>query len=107
MDVYPSVRPSVRPSVSVCFCLSVTVTVTVLVEQEGKGWDVQLGQLMWALEKGMYLAGALFTISSYIACVTMLGLPVQIWYAVVIGLVAGMAIGKITGWMQERGYIDG
>ena len=24
-------------------------------DQEGKGWNVQLGSLMWALEKGMYL----------------------------------------------------
>jgi len=65
-------------------------------EQEGKGWDVQLGALMWALEKGMYLAGALFTGSSYFCAVSYLGLPVAVWYAVVIGLVAGMMIGKIT-----------
>merc|ERR1719399_2806239 len=65
-------------------------------QQEGKGWDVQLGALMWALEKGMYLAGGLFVISSYFAVVPMLGLPIAIWYAVVIGLLAGMMIGKIT-----------
>jgi len=63
---------------------------------EGKGWDVQLGSLMWALEKGMYLAGALFVGCSYVATVIILELPIAIWYTVVIGLVSGMAIGKIT-----------
>ena len=32
---------------------------------EGKGWNVSLGALMWALEKGMYLAGGLFVLLSY------------------------------------------
>jgi H(+)-translocating pyrophosphatase len=64
--------------------------------QEGKGWNVQLGMLMWALEKGMYLAGGLFVIGSYVATVVIVELPITIWYTVVIGLVAGMAIGKIT-----------
>merc|ERR550525_501387 len=30
-------------------------------QEEGKGWDVQLGKLMWALEKGMYSSAVLFT----------------------------------------------
>merc|ERR1719181_944035 len=29
-------------------------------DQEGKGWEVKLRTLMWALEKGMYVAGILF-----------------------------------------------
>merc|ERR1712054_264268 len=29
-------------------------------KEEGKGWDVKLGSLMWALEKGMYVSGFLF-----------------------------------------------
>merc|ERR1719182_389999 len=52
-------------------------------KQEGKGWNVQLGSLMWALEKGMYVAGLLFVAASY-AC------------TVIVVLAAGMAIGKIT-----------
>merc|ERR1711871_678351 len=32
--------------------------------QEGKGWNVQLGALMWALEKGMYLAGGVFVVGA-------------------------------------------
>merc|ERR1719512_91002 len=31
-------------------------------EEEGKGWDVQLSKLMWALEKGMYTSAVLFTV---------------------------------------------
>ena len=65
-------------------------------KQEGKGWNVQLGALMWALEKGMYVAGLLFVAASYACTVIVVGLPISIWYTVVIGLAAGMAIGKIT-----------
>merc|ERR1719182_620644 len=65
-------------------------------KQEGKGWNVQLGSLMWALEKGMYVAGLLFVAASYACTVIVVGLPISIWYTVVIGLAAGMAIGKIT-----------
>ena len=35
-------------------------------KEEGKGWNVQLGSLMWALEKGMYVAGALFLGMAYV-----------------------------------------
>jgi H(+)-translocating pyrophosphatase len=65
-------------------------------KQQGQGWNVQLGALMWALEKGMYLAGALFVAGSYASVVMVVGLPITIWFAVIIGLFAGMAIGKIT-----------
>jgi len=68
--------------------------------QEGKGWNVQLGSLMWALEKGMYLAGGLFVAASYFA-VTYLELPVAIWLCVVIGLLAGIIIGKFTEYFTS------
>jgi len=70
-------------------------------KQEGQGWNVQLGSLMWALEKGMYLAGALFVGGSYACVVTVLAMPIQIWYTVCIGLFAGMAIGKITEYFTS------
>jgi K(+)-stimulated pyrophosphate-energized sodium pump len=38
-------------------------------KEEGKGWNVSLGALMWALEKGMYLAGALFIGAAYFCVV--------------------------------------
>ena len=49
-------------------------------KEEGKGWNVQLGSLMWALEKGMYLAGTLFVGLAYLGVVTYLGLNIMIWW---------------------------
>jgi len=68
--------------------------------QEGKGWNVQLGALMWALEKGMYLAGALFVVLSYYAT-AFLALPTAIWMCVCIGLLAGIIIGKFTEYFTS------
>jgi K(+)-stimulated pyrophosphate-energized sodium pump len=45
-------------------------------KQEGKGWNVQLGALMWALEKGMYLAGFLFVAAAYVCTCMYLGLSI-------------------------------
>merc|ERR1719352_2230064 len=36
--------------------------------QKGEGWNVKLGALMWALEKGMYLSGFLFIGAAYGIC---------------------------------------
>jgi len=68
--------------------------------QEGKGWNVQLGSLMWALEKGMYLAGGLFLVGAYYAVQT-IGLSVNIYYCIVIGLIAGIVIGKFTEYFTS------
>jgi H(+)-translocating pyrophosphatase len=70
-------------------------------KEEGKGWNVQLGALMWALEKGMYLAGALFIGIAYFGVVPYLGLDIKIWYCVVIGLFAGIVIGKFTEYFTS------
>jgi len=52
---------------------------------------------MWALEKGMYLAAALFTAGAYVCVVQICGLGTNIFACVIIGLAAGMAIGKVAG----------
>jgi len=70
-------------------------------KEEGKGWDVQLGSLMFALEKGMYVAGGLFVGLAYVGTVTALGLHINIWYCVIIGLVAGIIIGKFTEYFTS------
>jgi len=69
-------------------------------DQEGKGWNVQLGALMWALEKGMYVAGALFVGFAY-GAVQYLGLDSAVFYCVVIGLAAGIVIGKFTEYFTS------
>jgi K(+)-stimulated pyrophosphate-energized sodium pump len=70
-------------------------------KEEGKGWDVSLGALMFALEKGMYVAGGLFVVFAYFATVSMLGMSINIWYCVVIGLLAGVIIGKFTEYFTS------
>ncbi|KAL1514635.1 hypothetical protein AB1Y20_003728 [Prymnesium parvum] len=69
-------------------------------KQEGKGWNVQLGQLMWALEKGMYLAGGLFVLGAY-GSVAYLDLDMKIYFCVIIGLLAGIIIGKFTEYFTS------
>jgi H(+)-translocating pyrophosphatase len=70
-------------------------------KEEGKGWNVQLGALMWALEKGMYLAGVLFVGLAYVGVVPYLGLDIEVWYCVIIGLFAGIVIGKFTEYFTS------
>jgi len=67
---------------------------------EGKGWNVQLGKLMWALEKGMYVAGGLFVVGSYNATMY-LEIPIVVWGCVCIGLFAGIIIGKFTEYFTS------
>merc|ERR1712087_874468 len=64
-------------------------------KEEGKGWNVELGALMWALEKGMYLAGALF-IGGALGVNTLLDLKIEIFFCVIIGLLAGDCIRLYT-----------
>jgi H(+)-translocating pyrophosphatase len=68
---------------------------------EGKGWDVELGSLMWALEKGMYVAAAVFAGASYWLTCAYLALDITVWYCVIIGLVAGAVIGKFTEYFTS------
>eukprot|EP00747_Dinoflagellata_sp_TGD_P017746 gnl/TRDRNA2_/TRDRNA2_126026_c0_seq1.p1 gnl/TRDRNA2_/TRDRNA2_126026_c0~~gnl/TRDRNA2_/TRDRNA2_126026_c0_seq1.p1 ORF type:complete len:855 (-),score=148.62 gnl/TRDRNA2_/TRDRNA2_126026_c0_seq1:59-2623(-) len=86
-------------------------------KQEGRGWDVKLGALMWALEKGMYLAGGLFIVSSAV----LIQVLFDSWFGwtvygcILLGLFAGGAIGKVTEYftsfdfgpvisIKDRGY---
>uniref|UniRef100_A0A7S0JBU6 H(+)-exporting diphosphatase n=1 Tax=Calcidiscus leptoporus TaxID=127549 RepID=A0A7S0JBU6_9EUKA len=69
-------------------------------KEEGKGWNVELGALMWALEKGMYLAGALF-IGGALGVNFVLDLPIEIFFCVIIGLLAGIFIGKFTEYFTS------
>mmetsp|Transcript_4044 Transcript_4044/g.10671 ORF Transcript_4044/g.10671 Transcript_4044/m.10671 type:complete len:811 (+) Transcript_4044:84-2516(+) len=96
-----------KPAIALSFLLpavgilcSIVGYFAVNTTQEGKGWNVQLGSLMWALEKGMYLAGILFVGGSKIA-VSYLDLDTSIWYCVVIGLLAGIIIGKFTEYFTS------
>ena len=69
--------------------------------EEGKGWNVQLGALMWALEKGMYVAAGLFVVAAYVATTIMLGLDIAFFWCVAIGLGSGVVIGKFTEYFTS------
>merc|ERR1719182_1013724 len=49
----------------------------------------------------MYVAGAMFVVLAYFGTVTALGLSINIWYCVVLGLVAGIIIGKFTEYFTS------
>jgi len=76
-------------------------------KEEGKGWDVHLGTLMWGLEKGMYTAAGLFTVASAILIHLMFGdsdaagTGWKIYGCIIIGLVSGAAIGKVTEYFTS------
>merc|ERR1712242_165351 len=63
--------------------------------QEGAGWNVQLGKLMWALEKGMYTAAGLFTVLAAVLIYLLFGdsedqtMGVKLYFCIVLGLFAG------------------
>jgi len=69
-------------------------------KEEGAGWDSNLGALMFALEKGMYSAGITFLGAAAAICWAL----DEMWdeyYCILIGLVAGMAIGKMTEYFTS------
>mmetsp|Transcript_83775 Transcript_83775/g.234740 ORF Transcript_83775/g.234740 Transcript_83775/m.234740 type:complete len:794 (-) Transcript_83775:755-3136(-) len=72
-------------------------------KQEGKGWDIKLGSLMWALEKGMYLAAYLFLGLSALLIWVLFDSAFgwKIYCCIVLGLVAGAAIGKVTEYFTS------
>merc|ERR550532_3895773 len=74
-------------------------------DEEGKGVHVELGKLMWALEKGMYFSAALFMALSALLIWLLFGTETnegwKLWFCIIIGLVAGALIGKITEYFTS------
>ena len=71
--------------------------------QQGSGWNVHLGSLMWAMEKGFYGAAVLFTAASWLI-VGHLFEPEEakcLFGCIVIGLAAGIAVGKVTEYFTS------
>jgi inorganic pyrophosphatase len=84
------------------FCSAIGVF-AVKTEEKGDGWNSNLGALMWALERGMYLAGVFFIGCAYAICRQMfpVDLAHKIFGCIVIGLVTGMLIGKTTEYFTS------
>ena len=62
-----------------------------------------MGRLLWALRSGIFGAGAL-VLGGTAALVLMLGLHINLFWAVVVGLVAGQVIGTATEYYTAYEY---
>ncbi|KAH8093664.1 hydrogen-translocating pyrophosphatase [Aureococcus anophagefferens] len=76
-----------------CFAVSTS--------ESGEGWNSNLGALMWALERGTFLAGGLFVGLAAVICHFFGGMWTS-FACVCIGLATGMAIGKLTEYFTPR-----
>merc|ERR1719473_1344261 len=72
-------------------------------KEEGKGWDVKLSMLMWALEKGIYLAASLFVVLAAVICYLLFNSDFgwKVYGCILLGLVSGAAIGKVTEYFTS------
>jgi len=77
-------------------------------KEKGDGWNTNLTALMFALEKGMYIANIIFLIFAAVIVILLFGADSEagwkMFICVVIGLVAGMAIGKGTEFFTSFDY---
>merc|ERR1711953_645667 len=72
-------------------------------KEEGKGWNVKLSTLMWALEKGMYVSATLFVGLAALLIWLMFDSQYgwRVYGCIILGLVAGAAIGKVTEYFTS------
>eukprot|EP00929_Paragymnodinium_shiwhaense_P023938 TRINITY_DN14870_c0_g2_i1.p1 TRINITY_DN14870_c0_g2~~TRINITY_DN14870_c0_g2_i1.p1 ORF type:complete len:827 (+),score=205.05 TRINITY_DN14870_c0_g2_i1:59-2539(+) len=77
-------------------------------KEKGNGWNVKLAALMWALEKGMYVAGFAFLLLAAGIVVVLFGpdgdkdyIGWKIYSCIVLGLFSGMLIGKVTEYFTS------
>merc|ERR1719223_2502741 len=77
-------------------------------KEKGDGWNTNLTALMFALEKGMYIANVLFLIFAAVIVILLFGPASEegwkFFVCVVLGLVSGMAIGKGTEFFTSFDY---
>ncbi|MBI4265576.1 MAG: sodium-translocating pyrophosphatase [Acidobacteria bacterium] len=65
--------------------------------------DASMGRLLWALRAGIFGAGALLLMAAA-ALVALLGLDANLFWAVLVGLVAGQVIGTATEYYTAYEY---
>jgi len=77
-------------------------------KEEGDGKNVNLSSLMFALEKGMYIANLLFLILAAVIVILLFGADSEMGWklygCVIIGLLTGMVIGKGTEYFTSFDY---
>merc|ERR1719343_1770028 len=72
-------------------------------KEKGNGWNVNLSKLMWALEKGMYVAGLLFVGLSAVLIWALFDTEYgwKLYGCILLGLFTGAAIGKVTEYFTS------
>jgi K(+)-stimulated pyrophosphate-energized sodium pump len=65
--------------------------------------DADMGRLLWALRAGIFGAGALILIATA-ALISMMGLDFNLFWTVLVGLVAGQVIGTATEYYTAYEY---
>jgi K(+)-stimulated pyrophosphate-energized sodium pump len=65
--------------------------------------NATIPELLFALRKGVFVTGGLVVVLSYFLVMQTLG-EISIFYSIVIGLVAGIAIGLITEYFTSSNY---
>jgi H(+)-translocating pyrophosphatase len=77
-------------------------------KEKGDGWNTSLGALMFALEKGMMVANALFLALAALIVVLLFGADNEegwkLYVCVIIGVLSGVAIGKGTEYFTSFDY---
>mmetsp|Transcript_103609 Transcript_103609/g.298392 ORF Transcript_103609/g.298392 Transcript_103609/m.298392 type:complete len:848 (-) Transcript_103609:80-2623(-) len=77
-------------------------------KEEGNGKNTNLTALMFALEKGMYIANLIFLVLAAVLVILLFGPEEEMGWrfygCVIVGLVAGMAIGKGTEFFTSFDY---
>mmetsp|Transcript_182249 Transcript_182249/g.443527 ORF Transcript_182249/g.443527 Transcript_182249/m.443527 type:complete len:837 (-) Transcript_182249:78-2588(-) len=76
--------------------------------EKGGGINVDIGSLMWALEKGMYVANFIFLVLAAVIVILLFGADStsgwKLYGCVVIGLLTGIIIGKGTEYFTSFDY---
>ncbi len=67
------------------------------------GEEADMGRLLWALRTGIFAASGLVLVGTG-AAVAVMGLPVELFLAVLVGLVAGQLIGTATEYYTAYEY---
>merc|ERR1719375_1752524 len=77
-------------------------------KEKGDGWNTKLSALMFALEKGMMVANALFLALAALIVVLLFGADNEegwkLYVCVIIGVLSGVAIGKGTEYFTSFDY---
>ena len=93
-------EPLVLPLLVMAIGIAASILGTFLVRT---GEQASMGRLLWALRAGIFGAGGLVLIGTAIA-VAVLDLKFDLWWAVLVGLVAGQVIGTATEYFTAYEY---